>query len=98
MMKVDPALTEALRSREAMVTEKLQVLHDTTLSMVRSRGRLTDKEVAVFYAAGYGQCQLLEIILGLSQKCSATTQTILQKRLLMLLSNNLPGHNSKVTD
>jgi alkylhydroperoxidase family enzyme len=68
MMKVDPALTEALRNRTAMPSEKLQVLHDTTLSIVRNRGRLTDAEVAAFYAAGYGQRQLLEIVLGLSQK------------------------------
>ncbi|AKH21733.1 carboxymuconolactone decarboxylase family protein [Sedimenticola thiotaurini] len=67
-MKVDPALTEALRTGGAMPTAKLQVLHDTTLAMVRSRGRLTDDELSVFYAAGYNKRQLLEIILGLSQK------------------------------
>lgn len=68
MMKVDPALTEALRNAAAMPTEKLQVLHDTTLSMLRNRGNLADAEVARFYAAGYGQKQLLEIVLGLAQK------------------------------
>ncbi|MEH6822605.1 MAG: carboxymuconolactone decarboxylase family protein [Motiliproteus sp.] len=68
MMKVDPVLTEALRNETAMPTEKLQVLHDTTLSMLRNRGNLTDAEMATFYAAGYGQQQLLEIVLGLAQK------------------------------
>lgn len=68
MMKVDPALTEALRTGSAMPNDKLQVLHDTTLSMVRNRGRLSDAEVETFYAAGYEQRQLLEIVLGLSQK------------------------------
>ena len=68
MMEVDPALTEALRNSEPMPTEKLQALHDTTLAMVRSRGNLTEDEVKAFYAAGYGERQLLEIILGLSQK------------------------------
>ncbi len=68
MMKVDDALSEALRNQSAMPTEKLQVLHDTTLSLLRNRGRLTDAELAAFYAAGYAQRQLLEIILGLSQK------------------------------
>ncbi|MGB5599799.1 MAG: carboxymuconolactone decarboxylase family protein [Thiothrix litoralis] len=68
MMKVDAALTEALRNSEPMPTEKLQALHDTTLAMVRSRGNLTEEEVNAFYAAGYGERQLLEIILGLSQK------------------------------
>jgi len=68
MMKVDPALTEALRNQEPMPTEKLQMLQDTTLAMVRKRGDLSDEEIDSFYAAGYGQRQLLEIVLGLSQK------------------------------
>ena len=68
MMKVDAALNEALRNGTSMPTEKLQVLHDTTLYMVRNRGHLTDAEVEAFYAAGYTQRQLLEIVLGLSQK------------------------------
>ncbi len=68
MMKVDPALTEALRNSEPMPTEKLQALHDTTLVIVRQRGYVTDDQVAAFFAAGYGERQLLEIILGLSQK------------------------------
>ena len=68
MMSVDGALTEALRNGTAMPTEKLQVLHDTTLAMTRSRGVLTDDELAAFYGVGYGQRQILEIVLGLSQK------------------------------
>lgn len=68
MMKVDPALTEALRNGAAMPTDKLQVLHDTTLSMLRNRGMLSDAEVETFYAAGYQQKQLLEIVLGMAQK------------------------------
>ncbi len=68
MMNVDPALTEALRNREKMTTEKLQVLHDTTLLMVRDRGVISNADIETFYAAGYGQRQLLEIVLGLSQK------------------------------
>ncbi len=68
MMKVDPALTEALRNGTAMPTEKLQALHDTTLSMLRNRGNLSSNELEAFYAAGYGQKQLLEIVLGMAQK------------------------------
>jgi alkylhydroperoxidase family enzyme len=68
MMKVDPELIEELRNSEPMPTEKLQALHDTTLAMVRNRGNLTEEEVKAFYAAGYGERQLLEIVLGLAQK------------------------------
>lgn len=68
MMKVDPAITEALRNGDAMPNEKLQVLQDTTLSIVRNRGRISDEELEKFYAVGYGQRQVLDIILGISQK------------------------------
>ncbi len=68
MMKVNPALTEALRNSEAMPTEKLQALHDTTLEIVRERGHLSTEQKEKFFAVGYGNRQLLEIILGLSQK------------------------------
>ncbi|REG86640.1 carboxymuconolactone decarboxylase family protein [Marinomonas pollencensis] len=68
MMEVDSALIEALRNQQAMPTEKLQVLHDTTLAMTRSRGNLTQEEVTRFFDAGYTQRQMLEIVLGLAQK------------------------------
>ncbi|WP_033959354.1 carboxymuconolactone decarboxylase family protein [Psychroserpens jangbogonensis] len=68
MMKVDAALTEALRNGEAMPNVKLQTLQDTTLSIVRNRGHISDSEIEAFFAVGYQQRQLLEIILGLSQK------------------------------
>lgn len=68
MMGVDPALNEALRNGTAIPNEKLQVLHNTTLSMIRNRGHLSDDEIEKFYAAGYQNQQLLEIVLGLSQK------------------------------
>jgi alkylhydroperoxidase family enzyme len=51
-----------------MPTAKLQALLDMTLIIVRNRGNVTNEELATFYAAGYGEQQLLEIILGLSQK------------------------------
>lgn len=68
MMKVDSAITEALRNRTAMPTEKLQVLHEFTLKIVRNRGNVTQDDLDTFYAAGYEERQVLEIILGLSQK------------------------------
>ncbi len=67
-MKVDPALSEALRNEEAMPTAKLQALHDFTLAMVRERGNVSDEQMETFFAAGYGPKQVIEIILGISQK------------------------------
>ena len=37
-------------------------------SIVRNRGNVTDTELETFYAVGYTQRQVLEVILGLSQK------------------------------
>ena len=68
MMEVDAALTEALRNSTALPNEKLQILQNTTLSIVRNRGRISDSELEAFYAAGYKESHVLEIILGIAQK------------------------------
>jgi alkylhydroperoxidase family enzyme len=67
-MNVDPAITEALRNGESMPTEKLQALHIFTLAIVRQRGNVEDAQLAAFFEAGYAHQQVLEILLGLSQK------------------------------
>jgi len=67
-MKVDTAITDALRNGTALPTNKLQALHEFTLAMLRSRGQITQEELQAFYAAGYEERQVLEVILGLSQK------------------------------
>jgi alkylhydroperoxidase family enzyme len=68
MMEVDSALTKALRDGKAMPNEKLKALQDTTLSIVRNRGRISDVTLEAFYDAGYGERQVLDIILGVAQK------------------------------
>jgi len=68
MMQVDPAVDTALRNKTALPTEKLQALHETTLSIVQNRGHLTEQELERFYAAGYEPKHILAILLGLSQK------------------------------
>lgn len=67
-MKVNPVVIDALRDSTELPSKKLQVLHLTTLSMVRNRGQLREQELADFFAAGYERRHLLEIILGISQK------------------------------
>ena len=68
MMKIDPAIIDALNNNETLPSAKLQALKDTTLALLRKRGRLDASEVERFKAAGYGNQQLLEIILGIAQK------------------------------
>ncbi|MBN4055448.1 carboxymuconolactone decarboxylase family protein, partial [bacterium AH-315-K03] len=48
-MQVDPAMTDALRNRGQLADHKLQVLHSTTLALVRERGRLSEKEMEAFF-------------------------------------------------
>ncbi|MFT7396643.1 MAG: alkylhydroperoxidase family enzyme [Flavobacterium sp.] len=68
MMKVDEAITEALRNETPLANPKLESLRDMTLIIVRNRGIVSQEELEAFYAAGYGEKQVLEIILGVSQK------------------------------
>jgi alkylhydroperoxidase family enzyme len=68
MMKVDDAIIEALRNETPLADSKLEALRTMTLSVVRNRGNVTQEELNAFYAAGYGEQQVLDIILGMSQK------------------------------
>ncbi|MEH6580850.1 MAG: carboxymuconolactone decarboxylase family protein [Halioglobus sp.] len=68
MMKVNTAISDALRNGTVLDDEKLQALHLTTLALVRNRGRISEQAQADFFAAGYERRHLIEIILGLSQK------------------------------
>lgn len=68
MMGVDEAITEALRNETQLPSEKLQALHETTLAIVENRGFLSKEQADKFYAVGYGNKQILEIVLGVSQK------------------------------
>ncbi|MDN3492178.1 carboxymuconolactone decarboxylase family protein [Winogradskyella bathintestinalis] len=68
MMKVDDNITEALRNETPLDNSKLEALRTMTLSIVRNRGHVSQKDLDTFFEAGYGEAQVLEIILGLSQK------------------------------
>lgn len=68
LMKVSDEVNNALRDETPLPTPKLEALRDFTLAMVRQRGELEAKQLDDFYAAGYTQRNVLEVILGLSQK------------------------------
>ncbi|USD21482.1 carboxymuconolactone decarboxylase family protein [Microbulbifer sp. DLAB2-AF] len=67
-MKVADEVNEALRNKTPLPTEKLEVLRDTTLAIVRERGVISDEISERFYAVGYNRQNLLEIIVGVAQK------------------------------
>tara|TARA_B110000211_G_scaffold190172_1_gene216629 strand:+ start:94 stop:636 length:543 start_codon:yes stop_codon:yes gene_type:complete len=67
-MKVDQGIVDALVNKTLLENPKLETLRETTLAMTRERGVISDEQIEKFFAAGYGKQQLLEIIVGLSQK------------------------------
>ena len=67
-MKVDAAITEALRNKTALPNEKLQALHDMTLSIVRDRGVVSQEKMKAFIDAGYSTKHYLDILVGYAQK------------------------------
>ncbi len=68
MMKVDDAITEALRNETPLPTAKLEALRDFTLQVVRNRGFVSDEDTQAFLDAGFETRNILEVILGVSQK------------------------------
>ena len=67
-MNVDQAIVDALINKTPLSNPKLEVLRETTLAMTRERGVISNEQIEAFFAAGYAKQQLLEIIVGLSQK------------------------------
>lgn len=67
-MKVEDAITEALRNETALPNARLEALRTFTLSVVRDRGNVTDSGVQAFLDAGFTQAQILEVVLGVSMK------------------------------
>ena len=67
-MKVDDAITDALRDETRLPTAKLEALRDFTLSVVRDRGNVNDDTVQTFLDAGFTKRQVLEVVLATAQK------------------------------
>lgn len=67
-MKVDAAISDALRNETPLPTARLEALRTFTLAMLRQRGEVTGPKLDAFLAAGYTRQNVLEVILGLAQK------------------------------
>ncbi|WP_040492666.1 carboxymuconolactone decarboxylase family protein [Ilumatobacter nonamiensis] len=68
MMKVDDAITDALRNETPLPTAKLEALRDFTLHVIRDRGFVDETDTQAFLDAGFTQANILEVILGAAQK------------------------------
>jgi len=67
-MGVGDEISEALRNETPLPDARLEALRTFTLSVVRNRGNVDDSEVQAFMDAGFTRRQILEVILGVSQK------------------------------
>tara|TARA_B100000676_G_scaffold16050_1_gene14277 strand:+ start:386 stop:961 length:576 start_codon:yes stop_codon:yes gene_type:complete len=67
-MKVSDELNDALRDETPLPDARLETLRDFTLILVRNRGHATDPEIKAFLDAGYTRRNILEIVLGISEK------------------------------
>jgi len=67
-MKVSDELNDALRDENPLPNSKLEALRDFTLILVRNRGHATDAEIKAFLDAGYTRQNILEVVLGISEK------------------------------
>ena len=67
-MGVDNAISESLRNQTPLTDARLEALREATLAVVRKRGVVDQSDLDGFFSAGFGNQQLLEIILILAQK------------------------------
>jgi alkylhydroperoxidase family enzyme len=67
-MGVDDAITDALRNETPLPNAHLEALRDFTLKLVRDRGFVSDEDTQTFLDAGFTKRQILEVVLGYSQK------------------------------
>lgn len=68
MQSVPQDVIEALRNGQALADPKLEALRAFTRAVVVSRGWVSEAEKAAFFAAGYGEQQVLEVVLGVGLK------------------------------
>jgi len=67
-MGVSDDISDALRNETPLPNARLEALRTFTLSVVRDRGNVDDGAVQAFLNAGFTRRQILEVILGVSQK------------------------------
>lgn len=68
MQKVPQEVIGAIREGAPIADQKLEALRRFTKSVVVSRGWPSEAETAALLAAGYGQQQVLEVVLGVGLK------------------------------
>lgn len=67
-MGVSDEITNALRDGTPLPNDRLEALRSFTLAVVRERGNVDAAAVDAFLDAGFTRRQVLEVVLGVSQK------------------------------
>ena len=62
MVKMDPAVLEALREQRELPDAKLEALRRFALAVMSHRGWVPEAELQAFHDAGYGRRELLDVI------------------------------------
>lgn len=65
-LQMPESVVEALRRVDALEDPKLDALARFTVAVIQNRGQVSDEAIASFRAAGYGDQQALEVVLGVS--------------------------------
>jgi len=68
MQKVAEDVVQSIREGVPIADRKLEALRRFTSSVVTSRGWPSPSDINAFLAAGYGQQQVLEVVLGVGMK------------------------------
>lgn len=68
MQNIAANIIDAVRNDEPIDDPKLEALRKFTQSIVEKRGWLSDENVESFLSAGYTKAQLLDVMVGVTQK------------------------------
>lgn len=79
MTKVPKEIIEALRNGEQIKEEKLEILRNFTVQLIKKKGHINDEELNTFLNAGYTKENVIEIIGGIATKTIANLTNIVAK-------------------
>ncbi len=65
---VSDAVIDALRDEAVLPDARLEALRAFTLAVVDKRGEVGESDLNAFYAAGYGNRQVLDVVTGVAHK------------------------------
>jgi alkylhydroperoxidase family enzyme len=68
MIKADPAIIDAAKAGTTIADAKLEALAATAKALTINRGHLSNDQKDAFFAAGYTQLNLIELVVGVTMK------------------------------